>query len=304
MRSLLRTAVFAVACGVSSPAVAELVEDEAGATPEVPSEAVAEAPRGTVIFVHGLFMTGPSWAPWEARFQAAGWDTLAPSWPGREGEPAALRAAPPEALRALTLGGVVAHVRATAQGVEGPVVLVGHSMGGLVVQRLAAEGVGDAVIAIDAAPPRGVLTPDPRFVLSNRALLAPTRRPIVPSYRWYTTWFAHTLPEAEARQAYADILVPESRRVGKGALGRAGRVDFKAPRPPLLLVVGHGDRTVPADVGRRTARRWRRAGQPAEVHRVDEVSHWLILDAGWEALADTVSAWAEAQLAAPSAGGL
>jgi len=37
-----------------------------------------------------------------------------------------------------------------------PPLLIGHSFGGLFVQMLLDRGVGDAGVAIDSAPPRGV----------------------------------------------------------------------------------------------------------------------------------------------------
>ena len=46
---------------------------------------VAATERPVVIFVHGMFMTGHSWAAWETWFQERGYDTIAPSWPNTTG---------------------------------------------------------------------------------------------------------------------------------------------------------------------------------------------------------------------------
>ena len=36
----------------------------------------------SVIFIHGLWLHASSWAPWEDFFGKAGYDTIAPGWPG------------------------------------------------------------------------------------------------------------------------------------------------------------------------------------------------------------------------------
>ena len=112
---------------------------------------MAAAALPPVLFVHGMFQTGPSWAGWERRFQARGFVTSAPNWPGREGDTAgvcscacrqstasgaracsALRATPPERLSTLTLTQVVEAMEAEATRLGGRPILVGHSMGGWV----------------------------------------------------------------------------------------------------------------------------------------------------------------------------
>jgi pimeloyl-ACP methyl ester carboxylesterase len=46
-----------------------------------------------IVFIHGMYMNGHSWAPWAQRATARGYDCTAPSWPYHEGEPAARRPA-------------------------------------------------------------------------------------------------------------------------------------------------------------------------------------------------------------------
>ncbi len=48
-------------------------------TPDTPHLAVDAPP---VMFIHGLWLAASSWDPWRTRFGAAGFSTLAPTWPG------------------------------------------------------------------------------------------------------------------------------------------------------------------------------------------------------------------------------
>ena len=91
-----------------------------------------------VLFIHGMFLTGRSWAPWAERFEKHGYACTAPSWPGRDGEPAMLRTSPPSLLRELTLTQVVEQFAVECKARAEKPVVIGHSMGGLVAQILTA----------------------------------------------------------------------------------------------------------------------------------------------------------------------
>ena len=38
--------------------------------------------RTPVVFIHGLWLHATSWAPWVELFSQAGYDPVAPGWPG------------------------------------------------------------------------------------------------------------------------------------------------------------------------------------------------------------------------------
>jgi pimeloyl-ACP methyl ester carboxylesterase len=62
-------------------------------------------------------------------------------------------------------------------------------------------------------------------------------------------------------------------------------------KPPLLLVAGTGDRTVPASIVRAAHRKYQRAGATVEFLEAPGHSHWLIAEPGWEVIADGVFDW-------------
>ena len=40
------------------------------------------ASKGTIVLIHGLWLTPKSWAPWKARYERAGYTVVVPAFPG------------------------------------------------------------------------------------------------------------------------------------------------------------------------------------------------------------------------------
>ncbi|MBX3275343.1 MAG: alpha/beta fold hydrolase [Sandaracinaceae bacterium] len=244
-----------------------------------------------MLFIHGMFLTGRSWAPWVEWFGARGIDAIAPDWPGREGTAAERRASPAPELRALRLRDVVDRFEAIARAEPELPLLVGHSMGGLVVQLLLARGAGAAGVALSSAPPEGVRSFAWSHLVSNAAVLWPGSAPIEPSIGWWRDAFWHTGAPDDVRAAYDQHVVPESRLVGRGPLGPEAKIDFARPRPPLLFVAAAKDRIIPPALNRANAARYRPDAGVTDFVELPERTHYLVGQPGWEEVAERTLDW-------------
>ena len=91
--------------------------------------------KPTIILIHGLWLTPRSFERWIDRFERAGYNVMAPPWPGLEGEVEELRRNPAP-LKGLKLARVVDHYVKIITKLPRPPILMGHSFGGLIVQIL------------------------------------------------------------------------------------------------------------------------------------------------------------------------
>ncbi len=57
--------------------------------------------------------------------------------------------------------------------------------------------------------------------------------------------FVNGMPLGEQRQAYDELVVPESLRLVRGGLSASARVDFKKERLPPLIIAGELDHIFP-----------------------------------------------------------
>ncbi len=257
----------------------------------------------TVVFLHGAWVTPRCWDQFVAFFEARGYRCLAPAWPGKDRPVAEIRA-DPSALAGLGIAEIVDAYDRVIRALDEPPLLVGHSFGGLFVQLLLDRGLGAAGVAIDPAPPRGVVVYEPTAFRSLLRVLLTWRgwrRVVRWSFQDFRYAFVHTLPEADARAAYDTQVIPETGRVFfQGALSMLDRrspatVRFaNLERAPLLLVAGTADHIVPASVVRRTFRRYAPAAAITDFREVPGRTHWIIAEPGWEEVAGTVAEWLEA----------
>jgi len=260
-----------------------------------PVGASATAKTKTVIFVHGMFMAPASWDGWRKHFEAKGYKTLAPAWPSHEGTPAELRASHPnKQLGALKLEDVLELYRKVIKDQKEKPILIGHSMGGLIVQLLMQEGLGAAGVAIDSAPPKGLISLRWSFLKSNWGVISPfadKSEPILLTQEQFNYAFVHTLSEGEQKAVYDSYVVPESRMVGNGPTTDVAAIDFSKRRLPLLMIAGEQDHIIPPSLNFSNFKKYEDSHSRTEFRMFDGRTHWIAGQKGWEEVADFVIDW-------------
>ncbi len=230
--------------------------------------------RPPLLFVHGLGHGAWCWEHWADAAVEAGYPAHAVSLRGHAGSAGRLRTS--------TIGDYVSDVLRTAATLPEPPVLVGHSMGGLVVQLALARRpfrAGVLVAPVPAHPALGsllsVARQHPTDALRIVALMS---LPLRPSYLF------SGLDEAAARR-HCDRTGPES------PLAQYQLLLHRPPgRPaggtPVLVLGTPEDRLVPIGDVRRTARRY---GAPLE--EFPGMGHDLMLDEGWQRPFGVMDRW-------------
>ena len=252
----------------------------------------------TVVFIHGAWVTPACWDLFAAFFTERGYRALAPAWPRKNRTIAQLRA-DPSAMAGLGVTEIVDHYDAIIRKESEPPLLVGHSFGGLFVQMLLDRGLGAAGVAIDSAPPRGVLATQPSVFNANLPVLLQwgawkgVVRMTYPQFRYA---FANTLTEVDARAAYEAHVIPETGRIFfQAALGSpAVKVNFaNTTRKPLLLIAGERDHVVAAGLNRSNFRKYARSSARTDFKEFPGRAHWIIAQDGWEEVAEYSARWLE-----------
>ncbi|MFD8791393.1 alpha/beta hydrolase [Streptomyces vinaceus] len=247
--------------------------------------------RTPVVFIHGAWLRASSWESWAERFARHGFRTFAPGWPG-EG-PAGGPPVVADVFGGVGLNVLTEHYAGVARSLDASPVLVGHSVGALVAQRLVGSDVGRAAVAIAPAPMGGV--PLPAGVARLWTPPSPAAGPLLSlTARRFHRVLANTVEGPESDRLFARHAMPVPRGLladlaapAPKAVADAG----KAARGPLLLVSGQEDRLVPDSVTRAVYKRYGDCTAVTDLKQFADRGHSLVIDGGWRSVADYVLTW-------------
>ena len=248
-----------------------------------------------VVFVHGLWLHSASWTPWLELFAARGYEPLAPGWPGDRATAEETRAHP-DAVAGHGIGDVTDHYSAIISALPSPPVVIGHSFGGLIAQRLHGMGFSRACVALSPAQFKGNLALPPAQLRTAWPVLS---RPGLRKRTWSHTaesfhrGFANAVPREESDRLFQRYAIPSpARPLFQAALATLtprseAAVDTKVERGPLLLVAAGRDRTVPEASVQAAYRIQRRNPGVTELRSFPDRGHSMGADSGWREVAET-----------------
>lgn len=258
-----------------------------------------------VVFVHGLWLLSSSWDPWRSWFEENGYATVAPGWPDDPATVAEGRQ-DPEVFAHKMIGAVTDHYAEAVAALTRKPALIGHSFGGLIVQKLAGTGIAAATVAIDAAPFRGVLNVPLSSIRAGAPILrnpANRGRAVALTFEEFTYSWANNLSEAEARHLYDTHHVAASGvPLFQDVLANLNpfteaKVDVHAPdRGPLLIIAGEKDNTIPPAISKASFRHQQANSSVTEYAELPGRGHSLTIDAGWPDVARTALDFLRANL--------
>jgi pimeloyl-ACP methyl ester carboxylesterase len=260
--------------------------------------------RPTIVLIHGLWLTPRSWEGWIDRYKKAGYNVIAPAWPGLEGEVEAIRK-DPSPLRRLKMKTIVDHYDRIIRKLDAPPIIMGHSFGGLITQLLIDRGLGAAGIVIDSAQTPGIpvlplSTVRAGFPILGNPFSYGKTTSLTPKQFNYA--FTNELTLADSQKVYDRYQIPAANSIlwdaALNLLNSRASVGVNyanATRAPLLFIAGGNDHIVPPAINKANQRRYARASTAVTDYReFPNRTHHTVGQKGWEEVADFALRWAEA----------
>lgn len=264
------------------------------ATPRTPRDAPP------LLFVHGAFCGAWIWQEHLLPACAeAGWTAHAVSLRGHGGSDGQ------ERLREAGMDDFVADVLTAMDELPRPPILIGHSMGGMVVQRVIEQyrlktfrdsrPVAGAIL-MSSVPPGGLwgtmmhmATHDPMLLwqLSAIQTFGDEAATLETMQR---AMFSSTTASPEAAQRYMDRMQAESWRVQLDMTMRPPPVAINGRSIPMLVMGAEEDSFVPPWMARLTARTY-----DADCVILEDAGHAMMLAPVWPRAVGTITDWLEAK---------
>lgn len=253
-----------------------------------------------VVFIHGLWLHSSSWQPWCDLFAERGFAPMAPAWPGVPDTVPAARDSL-DSIAGVGIDDVVERYAKVIADLPVMPVLVGHSFGGMIAEKLLGMGLASAAVAIDAAQIKGVL---PLPLSALRSTLPVFKNPanrnkaVMLTAEQFRYSFGNALDDDESNALYDAWAIPAPGR----PLFEAATANFSSHSPaevdthnsergPLLLIMGGRDHTVPEAITKSTLKQYRDSAAATDLLEFPDRGHSLTIDHGWADVAAACLTW-------------
>ncbi|MDX9700360.1 MAG: alpha/beta fold hydrolase [Rhodocyclaceae bacterium] len=253
-------------------------------------EVIVRAPEGAprvdtpLLFIHGAYTAAWCWDEhFLAYFARRGFTCYAVSLSGhgqsRRHKP----------LDSFSINDYVNDVRDVIEQLPTPPVLIGHSMGGMVVQKYLEQATAPGAVLLCSVPPQGLLGSALGLMFSKPGLLADLNRIMgggQPDLDTVRDALFHQPIDMQLLIRYAHTAQPESHR----AIWDMTLFNLPHPshmhRPPMLVLGAEHDRLIPPSQVHMTATTY---GTNAEI--LPGLGHGIMLEQGWDKAATRIAEW-------------
>lgn len=247
----------------------------------------------TIVLIHGLFVNNTSWKEWKTYFEGQGYTVHTPANPGHQGDPKELKKNFPADLKDVGFDDVVNHLSRFIDTLPEKPIIIGHSFGGLMVQKLIDMDKAVAGVSIDGAPPKNVMAPFStvkivwsvvNFFKGNTVFMG--------SKDWYHKAFFNNYSKEESDKLYETVAAPESRKLARDPLFKSSaKLDLNKPHEPLLFIAGESDHIFPADFSKKIAGAYKDKNSIVDFKAFPGRSHFIAGEKNWEEVAGYVLDW-------------
>jgi len=251
----------------------------------------------TIVFVTGAFVSSEGWREWQRYFEGKGFRTVAPPWPGKEGSAEELRNKHPDGnkvLTDLTLKELVDHYIKIIKALPEKPIVIGHSLGGLITQIIVNRDVAAAGIVLHPVPPQGVFPYEFSFLKGgwkSLGLFTSMKQTYLMSFKDWQYAFVNGMTLDEQKKAYDENTIPESKRVARGGLTSAAKVDFAKMHVPLLIISGSTDNLIPPHLNKRNFKKYKNNGSVLEYKEFPGRNHFVVGQPTWKEDAEYILNW-------------
>jgi len=253
----------------------------------------------TLLMIHGVGCGGDVWDRMKRDFAMAGWTCEAPTlYPELR-----THEDPPAALADLTLSdyfdAATQSASEMAQRDGDKPVVIGHSMGGMIAQKLAERGVVRGAIFLTPAQPKGCTVTDFRAFRTFWSIVKAGRKNIPGGmFKVGPKGFSYGVLNAVDKARHDEIY--------QGALFDSGRVyqdlmegpeiDESQISIPTLTIGAKKDRATVIKAVRKVGAKYAKASVPGDYFEYSNHAHWIVDEPGTEQVSADILEWLDQKL--------
>ena len=249
----------------------------------------------SIVFITGTFTGSNCWDEWKNYFESNGYKCIAPAWPYKDAAPEELRNRPAYNNISLnTINSLTNHFAAIINALPEKPILIGHSLGGLIVQLLMQQELGAIGVAMHSFPPSGVGSL--RFSLMKAvweamAFFSSSKKTYLMPFATWRYAMINGLEYDEQKELYYRYATPESKKILREAFKCVAIIDFKKEHAPLLFTAGGMDKLTPPSINFNNYKRYADRYSTIDYKEFKDHAHLVFGHPAWKTEADYVLHW-------------
>jgi len=244
-----------------------------------------------VLLIHGTWQTPLFWDQTIPELEARGYTVHAPALryhdlPLHEGA---------KKIGPLSLLDYTDDLVKYAESLDSPPLIIGHSLGALIAQLVAARTHNQGVIAASPAPAAGIFALYPNVVITFIGYflkVRPWTKPMMPDWKKYAFAGASRQPEHEAKTRFAGLVAESGRAYCEMVFyfldkRSAARVNYKAITTPVLALAAQYDNIINPSIPKTTASKFERGSY----EEVADADHMMFFGAALPNALKKIDSW-------------
>jgi len=248
----------------------------------------------SIVFVTGAFLSHNCWNEWKSYFENSGYKCITPAWPNKESLPEELRNAHPSgAIASTRLYSLIDFFASIINALPEKPILIGHSLGGLIVQLLLQREIAYAGIAMHTFPPHGICNKLSflRAVWKAAGFFTSSRKSYLISFKRWKYKIANELTCEKQIELYYAYAIPESKMVIRDSITSLATINFNREHAPLLFTSGNHDLITPASLNYNNYKKYSRSNSITGYKEFRNHNHLVFGHPAWREEAEFISKW-------------
>jgi len=243
-----------------------------------------------ILFIHGAWSTGDVWENFEEYFESLGYNSFTPTFQFHSVNEKN------DSLIGTSIFDYISDLKELIKSMDTPPVVVAHSMGFIVGQKLAEVNVIDKLILIGAPVNYGMMPPKDtinavKWVGSVKDL---KNKQIKPSFEQAKLVLFNNL-DSEQQEIEFENLTFESGQVMKEVIWiknifgkKPNKIDYKKITSQILLIYGGLDVSSPKGIANKLIKEYET--QP-DLKVFNHNAHWMMKEKNWKEIAVYIENW-------------
>ncbi|WP_440878804.1 alpha/beta hydrolase [Vibrio natriegens] len=261
---------------------------------------IPDSTKPPVVLIPGMWSTGETLSEVQQAFEAQGYEVDSLCLPEHKNK-LEYSQADKSRLATTTLQDYVDFIVARVKSHDLAPILVGHSMGGLLAQLVAARVPVSKLVLLSSAAPGGINGWSWSVIrtFGLNLLVFPLWRKVTEVGESNVRYGIANSQSDSVQEQILDNMTFESGmatfQIGVGGFFKSGfsRVDAKQVMCPMLVLGGTADRITPIKVQREIAKKY---GQQATLVELPEVCHWTIGGSNLPHVTSVIFNWLDEQI--------